>query len=96
MLLTKRRLGLSNCRVATCAALLYQSFVTAGSSPARTTGAFQVSATAALSTDLPRGFYLLALVAGETYFLNQATRNGTSSFGPSFTVSSSFGLGRRW
>jgi hypothetical protein len=82
--------------VATGAALLHQSFVTTGSSPARTSGAFQVSATAALSTDLPRGFYVFGLVAGETYFLNQVARSGSSSFGPAFCVSSSFGIGRRW
>jgi hypothetical protein len=81
--------------VAAGAALLHQSFITLGTSPARTTGAFQVSATAALSTDLPRGFYLLGTIAAETYFLNQVTRTG-SSFGPAFTVASSFGCGRRW
>jgi hypothetical protein len=27
---------------------------------------------------------------------NQAARNGTSSFGPAFTVAGSFGLGRRF
>ena len=81
--------------VAAGAALLHQSFVTQGSSPARTSGAFQVSATAALSFDLPRGLYLFGIVAGETYFLNQVTRTGTS-FGPAFAVASSLGLGRRW
>lgn len=82
--------------VATGAALLHQSFVTAGSSPPRTSGAFQVSATAALSTDLPRGFYLFGLVAAETYFLNSTTRNGATTFGPAFCVSSNIGVGRRW
>lgn len=82
--------------VAVGAALLYQTFVTAGSSPPRTTSAFQVSATAALSTDLPRGFYLFGVVAGETYFLNQVARSGASGFGPAFTVSSNLGFGRRW
>jgi len=77
-------------------ALLHQAFVTAGSAPPRTSGAFQLGATAALSTDLPRGFYLFGLVAGETYFLNQVARDGSSTFGPSFTVSSSLGLGRRF
>jgi hypothetical protein len=70
--------------------------LTAGSSPPRTSGAFQVSATGGLGTDLPRGFYLFGLVAAQTYFLNQAGRNGGSSFGPAFCVSSSFGVGRRW
>ena len=82
--------------VAVGGALVYQSFVTAGSAPPRTTGALQVSATAALSTDLPRGFYLFGLVAAETYFLNQTARDGSSRFGPMFTVASSFGVGRRW
>jgi hypothetical protein len=81
--------------VAVGAALLYQSFVTAGSSPARTSGAFQVSATFALSVDLARGVYAYGLVAGETYFLNRLAANGTSSFGPAFAVTSTFGLGWR-
>jgi len=82
--------------VAVGAALFYQTFLTQGVSPPRTTGAFQISATFALTTDLPRGFYLFGLVAGETYFLNQVARNGTTSFAPSFTVAASFGLGRRF
>jgi hypothetical protein len=82
--------------VAVGAALLHQSFVTAGSAPPRISGALQIGATGALTTDLPRGLYLFGLVAAETYFFRQATRAGTSTFGPSFAVATSFGLGRRW
>jgi len=82
--------------VAAGAALFQQTFLTQGTSPPRTSGAFQISATVAITTDLPRGLYLFGLVAGETYFLNQVARNGTSTFGPAFTVAGSLGLGRRF
>jgi len=82
--------------VAVGGALLHQTFVSAGAAPPRTTGAFQISATAAVTMDLPRGFYLFDLVAAETYFLSQLQRNGTTSFGPAFTVANSVGIGRRF
>jgi hypothetical protein len=77
-------------------ALLHQRFVTAGVAPPRTSGAFAVGATGALSFDLPRGFYLFGLAAAETYFLNRVARDGSTTFGPAFTIASSFGLGRRF
>ena len=77
-------------------ALLHQTFVTAGSAPPRTSGAFALGPTGAVSVDLPRGFYAFGLVAGETYFLNRVARDETSTFGPAFTVSSSLGVGRRF
>jgi Caspase domain len=82
--------------VAVGAALISQQFTTAGIAPPRTAGAFQLSATAALSTDLPHGLYVFCLVAGETYFFDQVARDGTTHFGPAFTVATSLGLGRRW
>jgi hypothetical protein len=82
--------------VAVGVALLYETFVTLGNAPARTTGAFQVAATGAVSTDLPRGFYVFGAVAAQTYFVSQLGRNGVGSFGPAFVAAGSFGMGRRW
>jgi hypothetical protein len=82
--------------VAVGGALFHQVFATAGSSPPRTSGALQISATAALVVDLPRGLYVFGRVAAQTYFLDQLARDGTSTFGPAFVLATSVGVGRRW
>jgi hypothetical protein len=78
------------------AALLHQAFVTAGSAPERWSGALQVGASVATIVDLPRGFYLFGLVAPQTYFFNQLSAQGASSFAPAFALATSIGTGRRW
>jgi hypothetical protein len=82
--------------VAVGGALFHEGFVTAGAAPPRTTGALQISATAAVIGDLPRGFYLFGQIAAQTYFLDQITRDGQKSFGPAFALATSLGAGHRW
>ena len=75
-------------------AILHQAFRTEGTAPPRTTAALQLTPAVAVNTDLGGRTYLYATFAGATYFYEtQSSTTGASSFGPSFAVRLSLGLG---
>jgi hypothetical protein len=77
-------------------ALFRQGFVTTGQAPARTTAAFQLSPSVAVTRELADRAYVYLSVAGATYlFRSQSTATEGSSFGPSFAPRIALGAGLR-
>jgi hypothetical protein len=80
------------------AAILYESFVTRGVAPARTSFAGHVGAGLDATVDLPAGFYLLGEVAAETYFFRQqdAADPRESDIAAAFAMRLLGGAGKRF
>ena len=78
------------------AAVLHQSFRTAGSAPPRTSAGLLLAPVAAVSRDVGRRTYLYAAGSAATYLYRvEDAGDGTASLGPSFALRFSAGVGFR-
>ncbi|HZX96224.1 MAG TPA: caspase family protein [Myxococcales bacterium] len=76
--------------------VLTQRFRTSGEAPGRTTGALQLSPSAGLTRELGGRTYGFLAVSGATFlFRTQDSSTSRTSFGPSFALRASFGMGFR-